>query len=210
MSTDPRSSPAWAKVPRPHRHMAALDSTGGTTGWVLAGLLVGLAFLNGCASQQGCVTPVGASALTPENVASVGQGEGAVVTWGGVIADTRNLPRETEIEMIGYRLDRCGKPTTSGQPVGRFIARQAGFLEPSDYRAGRRITVTGRIAGVRDGQVGEASYRFPVLDDAVVRLWPDEAAEDQRGWTPRLTPYLGIGFGSGGFGGIGGGIGLGF
>jgi outer membrane lipoprotein len=44
--------------------------------------------------------------------------------------------------------------------------------------------VTGRIAGVRDGQVGEASYRFPVLDDAVVRLWPDEAADDQADGRP--------------------------
>lgn len=177
---------------------------------MLAGLLLALAVLGGCASRQGCIEPVGASGLTPENVGALGQGEGAVVTWGGVIAATRNLPRETEIETIGYRLDRCGKPTTSGQPIGRFIAGQTGFLEPSDYRSGRRITVTGRIGGVRDGQVGEASYRFPVLEDAVVRLWPDEAGDDRSGWTPRLTPYLGIGFGSGGFGGIGGGIGLGF
>jgi outer membrane lipoprotein len=210
MSTDPRSSPARPKVSRPHRHTTELGSARGPTGWRLTLLLVGLVFLNGCASQQGCVKPVGASGLTPENVASVGQGEGAVVTWGGVIASVRNLPRETEIETIGYRLDRCGKPTTSGQPVGRFIARQAGFLEPSEYRAGRRITVTGRIADVRDGRVGEADYRFPVLDDALVRLWPDEADDGASGWTPRLTPYLGIGFGSGGFGGIGGGIGLGF
>lgn len=190
--------------------MFAPGNGGGPTRWGPAGLLLGLALLTGCASQQGCLTPVGATGLTPESVVSIGQGEGAVVTWGGVIAATRNLARETEIETIGYRLDRCGKPTTSGQPVGRFIARQSGFLEPSDYRAGRRITFTGRIAEVRDGQVGEASYRFPVLEDSVVRLWPDDAADDQRGWTPRLTPYLGIGFGSGGFGGIGGGIGLGF
>ncbi|EGV17893.1 Slp family lipoprotein [Thiocapsa marina] len=210
MSADPRSNPARPRVPRPRKHFTGLGSVRGRTGWGLAVLLVVLAVLDGCASQQGCVTPVGASGLTPESVASLGQGEGAVVTWGGVIADTRNLPEVTEIETIGYRLDRCGKPTASGQPIGRFIARQAGFLEPSDYRAGRRISVTGRIAGVRDGQVGEASYRFPILENAVVRLWPDEAADDQRGWTPRLTPYLGIGFGSGGFGGIGGGIGLGF
>ncbi|WP_296809640.1 Slp family lipoprotein [Thiocapsa sp.] len=190
--------------------MSALGSGGWSTAGVLVGLLLGLAVLTGCASRQACVEPVGASGLTPESVGSRGQGEGAVVTWGGVIADTRNLPRETEIETIGYRLDRCGKPTTSGPPSGRFIARQPGFLEPSDYRSGRRITVTGRIAGVRDGQVGEASYRFPVLDDAVVRLWPDEPEDNGGGWTPRLTPYLGIGFGSGGFGGIGGGIGLGF
>ena len=210
MSTERRSRSARPKGSRPQRDRTTLGSAREATGRSLAVLLVGIAVLNGCASQPGCVTPVGASGLTPASVGSLGQGEGAVVTWGGVIADTRNLATETEIETIGYRLDRCGKPTTSGQPVGRFIARQTGFLEPSDYRTGRRITVTGRIAGVRDGQVGEASYRFPLLDDAVVRLWPDEAADDQRGWTPRLTPYLGIGFGSGGFGGIGGGIGLGF
>ena len=210
MSTEPQSGTAWPTRSRPTRRTPAPRNRGGSIRWVLAGFSLGLALLTGCASQQGCSTPVGASGLTPEGVASLGQGEGVVVTWGGVIAATRNLARETEIETIGYRLDRCGKPTTSGQPIGRFIARQSGFLEPSDYRAGRRITVTGRIAEVRDGQVGEAGYRFPVLDDAVVRLWPDEAAEDQGGWTPRLRPYLGIGIGSGGFGGIGGGIGLGF
>ncbi|UHD15159.1 Slp family lipoprotein [Thiocapsa bogorovii] len=209
MSIDPRSSQGWPKVLRARRRLSGLGG-GGQTACALAGLVLGLAMLAGCATRQGCVEPVGASGLTPESVGALGQGEGAVVTWGGVIADTRNLARETEIETIGYRLDRCGKPTTSGQPIGRFIARQTGFLEPSDYRTGRRITVTGRVAGVRDGQVGEASYRFPVLDDAVVRLWPDAAADDRAGWTPRLTPYLGIGFGSGGFGGIGGGIGLGF
>jgi outer membrane lipoprotein len=173
-------------------------------------LCILLWLLDGCATQRDCVAPAGASGLTPASVASLGQGEGAVVTWGGVIAATRNLARETEIETIGYRIDRCGKPTARGQPVGRFIVRHAGFLEPTEYRAGRHLTATGRIATVRDGQVGEAGYRFPVLDDAVVRLWPEGTADDSGGWTPRLTPYLGIGFGSGGFGGIGGGIGLGF
>lgn len=173
-------------------------------------LCILLWLLDGCATQRDCVAPVGASGLTPASVASLGQGEGAIVTWGGVIAATRNLARETEIETIGYRLDRCGKPTARGQPVGRFIVRHPGFLEPTEYRAGRHLTATGRIATVRDGQVDEAVYRFPVLDDAVVRLWPEGTADDGGGWTPRLTPYLGIGFGSGGFGGIGGGIGLGF
>ncbi len=173
-------------------------------------LLSVLWLLNGCASQQGCVTPVGPSGLTPANAASLGQGEGVVVTWGGVIASTRNLPQETEIEVIGYPLDRCGEPLTRGQPTGRFVARHSGFLEPSDYRSDRRITATGRIGPVREGRVGEASYRFPVLEDAVVRLWPDHDPRDTTGWTPRVRPWIGIGIGSGGYGGVGGGIGIGF
>jgi outer membrane lipoprotein len=181
-----------------------------TTARRLGVLLSALLLLNGCASQQGCVTPVGPSGLTPANAASLGQGEGVVVTWGGVIASTRNLARETEIEVIGYPLDRCGEPLTRGQPIGRFVARHSGFLEPSDYRSDRRITATGRIGPVREGRVGEARYSFPVLEDAVVRLWPDQGPQDTTGWTPRLRPWIGIGIGSGGYSGVGGGIGIGF
>jgi outer membrane lipoprotein len=177
----------------------------------IAVVSLGLWLLTGCATRQdNCVAPVGASALTPADVASGGQGEGVLVTWGGVIAATRNLAEETEIETIGYRLDSCGRPTTSGQPVGRFIVRQTGFLEPTDYREGRRITATGRIAPVRAGRVGEASYVFPVLDDAVVRLWTDDEAQASRGWAPYTRPWISIGVGSGGYRGVGGGVGLGF
>jgi outer membrane lipoprotein len=94
--------------------------------------------------------------------------------------------------------------------MGRFIIRQPGFLEPAEYRAGRQITATGRIGPPQDGQIGESSYRFPVLENATVRLWPDTATTSGTTWAPRLRPYLGIGFGSGGYSGIGGGIGLGF
>ncbi len=169
-----------------------------------------LVCLTGCASQKTCVAPVGPSGLTPETAASFRQGEGSVVTWGGTIASTRNQADETEIETIGYRLDRCGKPTTSGQPIGRFIAIHRGFLEPSDYREGRRITATGRIGPARDGRVGEANYSFAVLQDVVIRLWPDDQESAQSGWTPRPRPWISIGVGSGGYSGVGGGVGLGF
>ncbi len=166
-----------------------------------------LASLTGCASRRDCVTPLGPSGLTPAKVSALGQGEGVLLTWGGVIANTRNLPELTEIEIIGYPLDDCGEPRLGGQPTGRFIARQPGFLEPNDYRAGRPVTVTGRIAQPRDGRVGEASYRFPVLEEAVVRLWRDASTSDDVGWSPKPRPWISIGIGSGG---IGGGVGLGF
>lgn len=166
-----------------------------------------LASLTGCASRPDCVTPLGPSGLTPAKVSALGQGEGVILTWGGIIANTRNLPEVTEIEIIGYPLDDCGEPRLGGQPNGRFIARQPGFLEPNDYRAGRPVTVTGRIARPRDGRVGEASYRFPVIEDALVRLWRDTTTPDDAGWSPKPRPWISIGIGSGG---IGGGVGLGF
>ncbi|MCG6897011.1 MAG: Slp family lipoprotein [Thiocapsa sp.] len=167
-----------------------------------------LLLLAACATRQDCMTPVGGSDLTPAKVASLGRGEGTVVTWGGVIASTRNLAEDTEVEAVAYRLDRCGRPLTGGVPVGRFIARHPGFLEPSDYRAGRRVTATGRISAVREGRVDEARYAFPVLDRALLRLWPDEA-DTGAGWTPYARPWISIGIGSGGHG-VGGGIGVSF
>ncbi|NCA71856.1 MAG: hypothetical protein EOM91_17605 [Sphingobacteriia bacterium] len=167
-----------------------------------------LLVLGGCATRdENCLEVLGPSGLTPANVVALGQGEGVVVTWGGVIARTQNLARETEIEIIGYRLDDCARPMTSGPPEGRFIALHSGFLEPADYRAGRPITVTGRIASPRDGRVGEAEYRFPVLTETRTRLWPDPANSPQSSWAPYPRPWLGIGIGSGG---IGGGVGVSF
>lgn len=173
--------------------------------------LAGLALLTlaGCATRQECVTLVGQTGLTPANVSALGQGDGTVVTWGGIIAATRNLADETEVEAVGYRLDRCGRPLTGGEPIGRFIARRPGFLEPSDYRAGRRVTATGRIASVREGRVDQAPYAFPVLDGAVLRLWPDNEADTRRGRAPYRAPWISIGIGSGGRG-VGGGIGVSF
>ncbi len=169
--------------------------------------------LSGCATTGSDCTPqVGSPDLTPARVSATGAHTGRLQRWGGTLVATRNLPDSTELEIIAYPLNRCGKPRVGEEPTGRFLARSSGFLEPMDYQPGRQVTATGMVADIREGQVGDAPYRFPVLEGAKVRLWPN-ARETASGYSfpyPRPWVNIGIGGGSGGWGGWGGGVGVSF
>lgn len=162
----------------------------------------------GCASKEACVKPVGSHDLTPSEVTASSRGIGKVVSWGGQVIETRNLETFTELEILGYPLDPCGRPVTQGQPLGRFLVRHHGYLEPMDYRAGRQVTVTGRITEVTEGQVGDTRLRFPILQESVIRLWPQQQTPGALSARP-TRPLFSIGIG-GGSGHVGGGIGVSF
>jgi len=131
------------------------------------------------------------------------------VTWGGLLVETRNLPTATELTVKAYPLDGCGRPRTGEPPRGRFLVRRQGYLEPLDYHAGRPVTVTGRLAASAETRIGETPLILPLLDEAVVQLWPDPT-RPARGWPgPLSRPAISIGIG-GGSGHVGGGIGIGF
>ncbi len=160
--------------------------------------------LAGCATGRDCRTPLGDAELTPA-AALVAEGAvGRYQTWGGILIETRNFEDSTELEIAGYPLNRCGRPDTTADPVGRFILVQQGYQELTDLKPGRKVSATGRIIGIRDGRVGETRYRFPVLDGSPPRLWPEDKVEqvDRR---PRFS--IGIG---GGNGWSGGGVGVWF
>jgi outer membrane lipoprotein len=163
--------------------------------------------LAGCAGTE-CRAPAGVSSLSPSSVSAVSTHEDELVRWGGVLIEARNLKTSTELEVVGYPLDECGRPRTDSAQVGRFIIVRPGFLEIADYRTGSQVSATGRIAGIRDGRVGAAEYSYPLLETHKVQLWPDERAGG--GFTrPWIT--IGIGGGSGGvYRGIGGGVGVSF
>jgi outer membrane lipoprotein len=176
--------------------------------------LLGLA---GCATTGSDCTPqVGNPTLTPAQVSATGAHSGALQRWGGTLVATRNLPDSTELEVISYPLNRCGKPRVGEAPTGRFLVHSRGFLEPMDYQPGRQVTATGLIADTREGQVGDAPYRFPVLNDGKVRLWPsaEQMADEDVFPYPYPRPWVSIGIGGGrggwGWGGWGGGIGVQF
>ena len=159
-----------------------------------------------CACSSNPVIPVADRSMTPLEVA-----QNDTVTdsgdrqWGGVVIATKNLNEATELEVLAYPLDRKGRPDTGAGSSGRFIARQAGYLEAADFRVGRLVTATGRVSEIRTGQVGEADYRFPVLICDDLALWPEES--ESRG-KPRI--HFGFGASSGGrsHGSIGVGIGF--
>lgn len=153
--------------------------------------------LTGCAGTQ-CLSPVGDPAITPAVAALSAEHSGRVVQWGGVVVEARNLEDRTEIEVLGYPLDSCGRPMTGAEAVGRFIILRPGYLETAGYSAQSRVSASGRLTGIREGRLGDVSYSFPLLEGFQVRRWPVERA----GGYPSQRPWITIGVGSGG-GGIG-------
>lgn len=153
-----------------------------------------------------CTTPQPAPEQTP-GIAPVSSPAGAHrVTWGGQLIAVENRRDSTELEVLAFPLDSGGRPDTAAASVGRFVAVQAGFLDPVDYAPGRLVTATGTVGAARTGAVGGAQVRLATLDVQSLRLWPREPA------APRVVPFgaIGIGFGSGGYSGGGLGIGIGF
>lgn len=157
--------------------------------------------LAGCATTDCAPAPANA-AITPAQVAATGGHTGERLRWGGTLAAARNLAASTELEVVGYPLDRCGEPRTGAQPIGRFILVRPGYLETADRPIGSRVSATGLVTGLREGQVGDAPYRFPLLQANDLRWWAEEAPA--RAYT---RPWVTIGIG-GGSGGVGGGIGV--
>lgn len=166
-----------------------------------ASTLVAALLLAGCASTD-CERPTGNPAVTPAEVAATGGHTGELVRWGGTIAAASNLKDQTEIEVVGYPLDRCGRPESGAEPVGRFVVIHSGYLETADYRPGSQVSVAGLVTGTREGSVGGASYVFPLVQSRDIRLLDDtDSASGNR------RPWVTIGIG-GGSGGVGGGIGV--
>jgi len=179
----------------------------------LRGIALGAALVifAGCATDPTrCPAPVGPRGLTPAVAAAEPrQSEGARVTWGGTLVEARNLEAVTELEMLGLPLDSCGRPRLGEATLGRFIIVRPGYLETADLRPGRPITATGPIVGLREGRIGAADYRFPLLEDPAPILWRDPLGPAS-GRRPVFSIGIGGGTGSwrGGWGGAG--IGVGF
>jgi outer membrane lipoprotein len=160
--------------------------------------------LAGCASSpDSCRKPIGESGLTPTIAAERASAIGQAITWGGTLVGSRNLADSTELEVLAFPLDGCGRPRTDDDPLGRFIVRRPGYLETAQLPPGREVTASGRIIATSEGRIGDADYRFPVLEDANPMVWDERGASGYSG----VRPWISIGVG-GGRGWSGGGVGV--
>lgn len=147
--------------------------------------------LGGCATVPPLDLEGVDRALTPvQATARPGEVRGQRVLWGGVIVGARNLTDGTELEVLAYPLTGAGKPDRNADPSRRFLLAHSGYLEPVDYAPGRLVTAVGRVAGTREGKVGETPYTYPVLSADQLHLWPPEAAR-------RTDPSVHFGVGIG-------------
>lgn len=93
---------------------------------------------------------------------------------GGIIAETRNTQKGTEIEIVQAPLDRYGAISNEDISEGRFIVFTGKRLDPLIFKKGRSITVAGELIGTRKGMLGEAEYLFPVFEVREIHLWREE------------------------------------
>jgi outer membrane lipoprotein len=123
------------------------------------------------------------AARNPESYAD------AAFLWGGVIVNSSNTQSGTQIEVLAYPLASSQEPDPDRNPDGRFLIHDERYLETLDYAPGRLITVGGTMSGTRDGQIGDASYVYPVIVPDRLILWPKEST--------RSNPQIHIGVGVG-------------
>jgi outer membrane lipoprotein len=155
-----------------------------------AALLLGL--LTACATRPPITAPPSASPAPFEAAESLSRRMDEDVLWGGMIVDTRNYQRHSEIEVVAYPLDERQRPNPDLAEQGRFIALRAGFVEPQEFASGRFVTLRGPITGDRKLQLRGEQATIPEIDARELVLWP----RDFR--TPKSTFSIGIGIGFGG------------
>lgn len=103
------------------------------------------------------------------------------VRWGGTITRIQNTADElTEVEIVARPLRKSGRPVHNDRSDGRFIARVEKFLDPQIVTTGRDMTVLGTFNGHQEGQVGDASYVFPVVEVQDFTYWRKASPQPQR------------------------------
>jgi len=140
------------------------------------GLLV--VWLSGCAAPQPAPSSpeIVVSAVSPDEVRQT-ESTGAVVRWGGTIASINNVADgKSVVEIVSRPLRGGGRPVHNNRSAGRFIAETTDFLDPEIVKVGRDLTVLGSVNSVRDGKIGEANYRFPVVTVDSYRYWKPQVA----------------------------------
>lgn len=146
--------------------------------------LLALALLSGCASgpvlDAGGVDP----GLTPSTVTR--HAVGRRVLWGGGIISSVNRERSTELEVLAYPLRENQRPDDRAAPLGRFLVLHPSYLETLDYSQGRRVTVRGRVAEVRQAEVGRAPRALPVVESEAIHLWPVGQDYAWRSWPVQI------------------------
>jgi outer membrane lipoprotein len=137
------------------------------------GLVIVIAITGGCASKPPeAISKIPADNPTLTNVRlDIDQYIGAEVRWGGEISKVENKADKTWIEIVRRQLWGDGKPKTSGNSDGRFIASFTGFVDPVVYEVGRLLTIVGTIEDKIKRPIGEYDYVFPLVTVEGSYLW---------------------------------------
>ncbi len=126
--------------------------------------------------------------------------KGKIVLWGGEIIQI--LPQEngkTFIEVLNWPLGLWDKPRKSIAFHGKFLVLANEALDPSVYKRGNRITISGEIqdeiSGGQIKQLTDSTYQYPVIVSKEMHVWKYGSysysfAPDYATTTPDYQPTL--------------------
>ena len=99
---------------------------------------------------------------------------GENILVGGVIAEIRNYPQKTEIEIMQKPLNKNDIPMKSAYSSSKFLALYDGYLDRLLYAPGRLMTIAGTVLEKRVKKGYGTSYIYPVIMIQFYRLWPPQ------------------------------------
>ncbi|SEL32160.1 outer membrane lipoprotein [Kosakonia sacchari] len=138
--------------------------------WLLAGLAT--AVLSGCVSVPDAIK--GTSPTPQDDLVRVMSAPslyvGQEARFGGKVVDIQNQQGKTRLEIASVPLDSGARPVLGEPSVGRIYAEVNGFLDPVDFR-NQLVTVVGPITGTADGKIGDAPYKFMVMQATGYKRW---------------------------------------
>ncbi len=168
---------------------------------IFAGLFIvfTIMVMNGCVTVvpeaiSGGIAPISLNAAR-ENPQ---QYTGKQVRLGGDIATVKSFKDVTVIEVVSRDLSGNSRPSHSDNTEGRFLANIKGFIDPAIYTEGRKITITGVLAGNKEQVIGEYPYQYPVVNVESHYLWPKRPETSRydeidrwyyRPWYPRYDMW---------------------
>lgn len=135
----------------------------------------------------GCATPAFKGAPPPgppptEVAAAPERYHGAEVVWGGKILAVANLAETTDVQILGYPLDRNQRPDMRAPSIGRFVLAIPGYAEATDFPPGRWLSVRGRVAGSEAHRIRERDVVHPRIAPDDVHLWPRGFPDEHGHW----------------------------
>jgi outer membrane lipoprotein len=97
---------------------------------------------------------------------------GKTVILGGFILETKNLAEETIITVLQVPLKLRDEPKSKDFSEGRFVISFKGFLDPEVYKKDRKITVAGKVVGLKDLKIYECPRLCLFIEGLEIYLWP--------------------------------------
>ena len=145
----------------------------------LAWLLIAAFMSSACSTQKASFVPPAIKdqinwTLSFEQIKeSPSTYQGSVVLLGGEVLSAKRFKDHTRLIILQLPLSTDNEPTTKRtESDGRFIARQAEFLDPATVPPGTRVTVIGEITGSTTELLDEMEYKYPVLTIKHLEVWP--------------------------------------